>query len=255
MHDHEKKRADDDDGHRQVVLSADRLLFLCCAGAHVVKARGERADDCRHRLEQGDKARGGDSARAHRPNISGPKIAWAHLRDGNRARINRMRQVLAEEVNQRHQHQPGENAASKDDAGHARSDDVTNAKILRRCVGLDRCALQDVLRTEVGLVLGRARPRFEDVVVLEQGVKRAETETEEDAAGQRAATFARDQHICAGCAFRVGQGPVFFDNELAAQRNHEQHAKPAADQREQKDARVFEIESKKDQRWQREDDA
>ena len=48
---------------------------------------------------------------------------------------------------------------------------------------------------------------------------------------------------------------MFLHNELAAQRNHEQHAQPSADEGEHEDARVFEIEAEKNQRRQREDDA
>ena len=48
---------------------------------------------------------------------------------------------------------------------------------------------------------------------------------------------------------------MLLHDELAAQRNHEEHAEPAADQREKEDARVFEIEAEKDQRRQSEDDA
>ena len=48
---------------------------------------------------------------------------------------------------------------------------------------------------------------------------------------------------------------MLLHNELAAQRNHEQHAQPAADERQHEDAGVLEIEAEKDQRRQREDDA
>ena len=45
------------------------------------------------------------------------------------------------------------------------------------------------------------------------------------------------------------------DDELAAQRNHEEHAQPAADERQHEDAGVLEIEAEEDQRGQGEDDA
>ena len=48
---------------------------------------------------------------------------------------------------------------------------------------------------------------------------------------------------------------MLLDDELPPQRNHEQHAQPAADQSEQKDAGVLEIEAEEDQRGQGEDDA
>ena len=106
-----------------------------------------------------------------------------------------------------------------------------------------------------GWYSGALRPRAEEVLVLEERVEAAEAEAEKDAAGQRAAFFAGDQHVGAGGAFGVRQRAVLLHNELAAQRNHEQHAEPAADQRQHEDARVLEIEAEKDQRRQREDDA
>ncbi len=48
---------------------------------------------------------------------------------------------------------------------------------------------------------------------------------------------------------------MLFDDELTAQRNHEEYAQPAADEGQQKDARVFQIEAEEDQRRQGEDDA
>jgi hypothetical protein len=112
-----------------------------------------------------------------------------------------------------------------------------------------------VLRAEVGLELGRAGPGFEEVLILEKGVERAQAEAEKDAAGERAAALAGDEHVGAGGAFRVGQVAVLFDDELAAQGNHEEHAEPAADEGEQEDAGVFEIEAEKDERGEGEDDS
>ncbi len=166
-----------------------------------------------------------------------------------------MAEVFAEEINERHDDEPGEDAAGKDDAGDARPDDVAHAEILRRGVGVDRGALEHMLRAEVGLVSGLLRPGREEVLVLEERVKAAEPEAEKDAAGERAAALAGDEHIGAGGAFGIGQGVVLLHDELAAQRNHEKHAEPAADERQHEDARVLEIEAEKHQRGQREDDA
>ena len=68
--------------------------------------------------------------------------------------------------------------------------------------------------------------------------------------------LAGEQHIGAGRALRVGKRAVLLHDELPAQRNHEEHARASPPmQREQEDARVFEIEAEKDQRRQGEDDA
>ena len=48
---------------------------------------------------------------------------------------------------------------------------------------------------------------------------------------------------------------MLLDDELAAQRNHEQHAQPSADQRQEKDAPVLQRKAQKDQRGQRENHA
>ena len=50
---------------------------------------------------------------------------------------------------------------------------------------------------------------------------------------------------------------MLFDDELAAQRNHEQHAEPSAEERQRKNPpeRELRAEAKKDQRGNREHDA
>jgi len=48
---------------------------------------------------------------------------------------------------------------------------------------------------------------------------------------------------------------MFLDNQLAAQRDHEQDADPSTEQGQHKNPEVFEIESQKDQRREREDHA
>src|ERR1035438_564401 len=68
------------------------------------------------------------------------------------------------------------------------------------------------------------RPGFEEVAVLEEGVKAAQAEAEEDAAGKGASALTGDEHVGAGGAFGIGQCAVLLHNELAAQGNHEEHA-------------------------------
>ena len=107
-----------------------------------------------------------------------------------------------------------------------------------------------MLGAEVGLILRRVWPGSEEIFVLKQRVDAAKSEAEKDAAGQRAAFFARDQHVGAGGAFGIGERAVLLHDELAPQRNHEENAEPSADQRQHEDARVFEIEAEKDQSGQ-----
>ena len=221
----------------------------------MLEAGAQRADDGGQRFEEGDEAGGGYGSGAHGPDVGDPQVAGAHLRDGHGAGIDGMRQIFAEEVNERHEDEPGEDAAGEHGARGARADDVAHAEILGRGVGLDGCAFEHVLRAEVGLILGRAGPCAEEVLVLEEGVEGAQAEAEEDAAGERTALGAGHEHVGAGRALRELQGAVLFHNERAAQRHHEEHAEIAADERQHEDAGVFEIEAEKDERGQSEDDA
>ena len=82
------------------------------------------------RLEQGDEAGRGHGARAHGLDVGGPEIAGSHLRDGDLAGIDGTAEFLTKEVDERHDHEPGEDAAGKDDAGYAGSDDVADSEIL-----------------------------------------------------------------------------------------------------------------------------
>ena len=158
--------------------------------------------------------------------------------------------MRTEEVNCGHQHQPGKHATGEDRAGNARADDVANPEVLRRGIGADGRAGQPF-----GLVIRSAGPRAEQVAVLKQGIDRTQTEAPENAAGKGAAVFAGEQNVGAGGAFRIGEMAVFLDDEFSSQRNHEEDAEPSAEQREKKDAGVFQIEAEKDERGQGEDDA
>jgi hypothetical protein len=90
---------------------------------------------------------------------------------------------------------------------------------------------------------------------LKERVERAQAKSGKHAPRERAALFASNQNVRACRALGVGQHAMFFHNELAAQRNHEQYAEPAANQREQKNPRILKFESEKDKCRQREDDA
>ncbi len=81
-----------------------------------------------------------------------------------------------------------------------------------------------MLGAEVGLVVGLAGPEGEEIVVLEEGVEAAETEAEEDAGGEGAAALAGHEDVGAGGAFGVDEGAVLFDDELAAEGDHEEDA-------------------------------
>lgn len=93
-----------------------------------------------------------------------------------------------------------------------------------------------MLDAEVGLVVGLGGPEGEEIVVLEEGVEAAESEAEEDAGGEGSAAFAGDEDVGTGGAFGVDEGSVLFDDELAAERNHEEDAEPSAEEGEGEDS-------------------
>ncbi len=214
---------------------------------HLLEPGGERGPDRGHRLGQRDHARRGHGPRAHRPDITRPQLVGVHQRNGNRAGIERLiRRQRTEKANRRHQHQPGENAARKQNAGDARADDIAHAEILRRDVGAKRCAGEPF-----GIVRGRIAPNADRI--HQHRIQSAQAQPPENAAGEGAAAIARHQNVGARRAFGIEQVAVLFDDELAAQRNHEKHAQPSADQRQEEDAPVLQRKSQEDQRGQSED--
>src|SRR5882762_10354498 len=87
--------------------------------------------------------------------------------------------------------------------------------------------------------------------------KRRRDRAPENAACEGATALARDEHVSAGCAFGKYQVTVFLDDELASQRDHEEHAEPSAEESQRKDSPKgeFGAEAEKNQRGNREHDA
>ena len=171
---------------------------LCGCGGRAGASPGEgrpyprcrRGEDGGQGAAERDEPGGGDGARTHGPDVGLPQIGRAHAGDGAGARVERARKVRAEEVDGGHQDQPGEGSAGEQDGGDADADDVADAKVLRRDVGADGCALQQMLRAEIRLVVRCGREEAEEVFVLQQGVQATEAEAEEAAGGKGAATLA-----------------------------------------------------------------
>ena len=149
-----------------------------------------------------------------------------------------------------HDHQPGNNAAGKENAGDARADDVADAEIFGGDGDAERSAWKPV-RASFGL----GSPGLHGV--HQEGVDAAETQAPENAAGERAAAFAGDEDVGAGGAFGKAEIAVLFDDELAAQRNHEEDAEPSAEQRERENSPEgeFGAEAQEDQRGDGEHDS
>ena len=163
-------------------------------------------------------------ARAHRPDVGAPHIRRCHLRDGNGSGVQRRGEMRSEEVDGGHEHEPEEDASGEHDGGDARADDVADAEVLGGAVGADAAAFEQMLRADVEVFGGGCGPEAEEVVVLEKRVEAAEAESEEDTGGEAAAALSGDENVGAGGAFGVDEGAVLFDDELAAEGNHEEHA-------------------------------
>jgi hypothetical protein len=163
---------------------------------------------------------------------------------GIQRRVGRKR---TKKFNGRVQHQPGNHSAGKQDSRHFGSDDVAHAEIFRRDRGAKRCA-----RQPRGLIIGLAGPHAHGV--HHECVSAAQPQPPEHPPGKRAAAFAGHQHVRAGRSFGIAQVPMLFHDQLPPQRDHEQHAQPAAHQREEKNPPVFGIQGKsqEDQRGYRE---
>ena len=252
--DEEERAAEDDDGGK-VVLDARGLGGCGFAGAGFFEALGERADDGGQGAEEGDESGGGDGSCSHGTDVGAPEIGGGHLRDEDGAGVERGGEMRAEEVDGRHEDEPGEDSAGEHDGGDADADDVADAEVFGGAVGADGGAFEEVLGAEVEVAVGSGGPEGEEVFVLEEGVEAAEAEAEEDAGGEGAAAFAGDEDVGAGGAFGVDEGVVLFDDELAAERDHEEDAEPAAEEGEGEDAGGLEIEAEEDEGGQGEDDA
>ena len=142
----------------------------------------------------------------------------------------------AEEVDGRHEDEPGEDSSGEHDGGDADADDVADAEVFGGAVGADGGAFEEVLGAEIGLVVRLGGPEGEEVVILEEGVEAAEAEAEEDSGGEGAAALAGHEDVGAGGAFGIDEGAVLFDDELAAEGDHEEDAEPASEEGEGEDS-------------------
>ena len=229
-----------------------RRRKLCSA---LPEALGQRAEDRGQGADQRDEAGGRNRTRSHRANVRTPKIGGGHISDQRCGWVERMSESRSKEMDGGHHDQPREDPTRKHDCRNPRADDVADAEVLGRAIGTDAGAFEQVLRPEIEVALGSCGPEAEEIVVLEERIQAAESEAEEDARGEAATALSGDQDIRAGRALGVEQRSVLLDDELAAQRDHEQNAEPAAEERQRKDAARLKIVAEKDERGQGEDDA
>src|ERR1700761_1083195 len=144
--------------------------------------------------------------------------------------------MRAKEVDGRHEHQPGEDTTGEHNGCDADADDVADAEVFGRAVSSDGGAFKQMLGAEVEGAVRSGGPEGEEVFVLKEGVDAAQAEAEEDTGGEAAAAFAGDKDVGARSAFGADEGVVFVDDELAAERDHEEDAQPAAEEREREDS-------------------
>ncbi len=112
-----------------------------------------------------------------------------------------------------------------------------------------------MIRPEIRPELRRTGPCSKKILILEEGIERAQPESKENPAGHRSACFACFQNLRAGRALGEFQVLVLIHNQLLAQRHHEKNTQKAADQRQDEDARIFQVKAQENKRRQREDDA
>src|SRR5262249_15315701 len=188
------------------------------------------------------------SSRAHRADIRPPNLVGGHLRNGNRGGINCLAAgKLPIELDGRHDHKPGNNSTGEKNSGNTRTDDVADSEILGGDCRAEGCSGKPAW-TRFGL----RGPRLNRV--HQECVNATETKSPENSAGKRTASFAGDKNVSAGRSFRKRKVAVFLDDELAAQRNHEQNTQPSAKQREWKNSPEGEFfsEAEKNERGNRE---
>ena len=220
-------------------------------GTNIFEAGTQSGKDGGQGANQRDDARGGDGARAHRPNVSGPELIRRHIRNGDRAGVDGVAAgKLAEEFDRGNHDEPGDDASREKKSGNAGTDDVADAEILGGDVRAEGCAGKPF-----GLAFRLRGPGLEDV--HEDGVYAAESKAPENASGKRTATLACNKDVSTGSTFGEGEVAVLLDDELTTQGNHEQHAEPSAEKRERENPPEGELgaEAEKDERGNREHDA
>ncbi len=217
--------ADDDPAHGHVAIDAAGSGGAAAFRANVFQSGAQSGNDGGHGAQQGDQTRGSDSTCAHRADIAPPDIVGGHLGNGNCRWIDRRVTCdLPVKLDGGHHHQPGNDAASEEDASYVRADDVADSKIFRSDSETEGCA------GKPAWAIFRLRgPRLHGV--HQEGVDAAEAESPEDASGERAAALAGDKHVRACGALWKNQVAVFFHDELATQGDHEEDAEPSAEQR------------------------
>ena len=231
------QRAEDHPGDRHIVLGTNDGAAGPSSFAQALEALAEGGGDRRQGLDQGDEAGGGDRAGADVAHVGEADLVEVHLADRDRPGRERGGHGVAEDRDQRYEDQLRQDAAGHQHAGDLGTDDVADAQVLRRDVAVDR-------RPREGGVPGgredrRRLPQPEDL--HRDLVERRDPEAVEHQLGERAALLAGDQHVGAGGALRVGQHAVLLDDQRPPQRDHEQHAEDAADQREGEDVEVVEV--------------
>src|SRR5258708_7851813 len=131
--------------------------------------------------------------------------------------------------------------------------------------GTDDLATAEIFGSDVRAKAGAGEPGWASLGLFrpsedrfhQEGVNAAESEAPKNASREGAASLACDQHVGARGALGKREVSMLFDDQLAAQRHHEEHAKPAAEKRQRKNPpkSKFRAEAQKDQRRNREHDA
>ncbi len=178
-----------------------------------------------------------------------------HFGDGNDGGIDGHVNVAADEPDERHENEAGQDAAGAEDHGAAQAHDVAEAQDEADGVEAEdhAAALGKVAHEgnelEVEILLPDMEGGDEEVVNGGDGGGLQEQ------LGLRAALFSGDQHFGDGRGLRKGELAVHLAHEVAAQRNEEENAEAAAGQADEDGLHRMRIEVQGVERGKGEDGA
>ena len=230
------RQAEDDGLHVEVAVGpGDRGRAALLALEDLAEAERERLDHDRHGLDDAQDAGHEDGPDADVADIGREDLGLGHPGDGDRARIDGARHVLAQEPDGRDEGEVRQQAAGDDDRVVAQADDVAEAEEGRE--GVD---LEDHLGLH-GQVVHEGQEAEVDHLVPEADadgqelVDAADDDAEDEGHGLLAPGFAGDQDLGRGRGLGEGELAVLLDAEVAPEGRQEQDAEAAAEEGRQED--------------------
>ena len=139
------------------------------------------------------------------------------------------------------QYDPGHDGAGCNHSRYRQSDESADPEELRREVDAHHCAPH-------GADAPSNCRRPEAQSTHHQLVDAANREADEHGSRELPTPLPRNQNLGARRALRVGELAMLLDDQILAERNHEEHAEQSADEREPEDSPELELVAEKEQR-------